>query len=422
MNLLELSDEPLLQIGSDFFEEFSAAHQQVAETRFRAMLLQSFEADRLSPVLSQAFGYFAGRCISSWVHREASAGYWCLETLRQQGAVFSRSNLWKELLELALDPQNLLMPYDYRALLLECIADMCEASLLREWLRARLASQVLAPKLRTQLDFALGQGDGIDHLFPIPGDSNSMNALVLSAAMLFGERNVATLEARFRSALGESSNRVEWMAPDSLVNAEVLALVDQDTGAKFIRATDYLMPWSMELAIDRSYSYTLAEVLRIVAMGGMSSTPDTATRSLCVAFYRNALKVSGRSTVGLSAKIFHVEHGSRAEASLFYMGRDVILGKGLMIDVVGGFAALTGSFLGGGYMPIIIHTHKHLRSAAGKASGERKEILPACFVARSNARLPMSYVGLWESADYLNSSSPFAGIESYPLTVLGEIV
>jgi hypothetical protein len=92
------------------------------------------------------------------------------------------------------------------------------------------------------------------------------------------------------------------------------------------------------------------------------------------------------------------------------MGRDAVIGKGCTIDGVGGAILQQGSFLGGGFMPILIHTHKHIRNAGEPGVAERKRVQPAVFVAMAGARLPMTAIGIFETADFTRSETPYEGI------------
>ena len=85
--------------------------------------------------------------------------------------------------------------------------------------------------------------------------------------------------------------------------------------------------------------------------------------------------------------------------SIFCIGRNVILGKSLMIEAYGGIIVGNNAFLGGGFIPIVVHTHKHI-SISDNAVGERKRIVPSLFVVRSGKRLSMEKSELIEVADF----------------------
>lgn len=413
MDLFSAPESTLFKIGYDFWDDFSKPEQQHLNTLFEDSVVKAFRDGYLGETLKKALS-FDERHASSWIHREApTEAYWSLAVIGRVGFSSPASQTWTELWQIASDPTRLLMPYDFRALMLETILENCSPELVNTLLSGLDSIAIPALPIRRAETFYGAPGDGIDHLFQIPETRSERAALLTFAAITLNIRHVATLLNRAQATIkNENPESSRWSVGPALSSATVLAAISEDVRAELIAPRDYLVAWAAEISFGEQ-TYTVAELLRIVAMTEISALPDLKLRNLCVSFYRAVLKISGRSTIGLSAKIFHVEHGIHAEASIFFLGRDAVLGKGLAVDVVGGFAVLSGAFLGGGYMPILIHTHKHIRTVStAKATGERKKILPACFLARANTRLPMAYVGLWETADFLDKASPIAGIES----------
>ena len=210
---------------------------------------------------------------------------------------------------------------------------------------------------------------------------------------------------------------IEELKENSYRCDSVVDDIYKDTKSNLISADDYIVLWDQEITFckNSSYQHTIAEVLRIVLLTNEFQVPDRKIRSEVLAFYRAVLKISGRSIIGLSAGVLYVEHGTTSRPSLFYLGRDSILGKGCIIDGVGGSVILSESFIGGGFMPILIHTHKHIKIEKESAINERKNILSCLFFSSHGSRLPMSAVGLFESADYINKSSPYEGISIFSL-------
>ncbi|WP_067463706.1 hypothetical protein [Actinomadura macra] len=247
--------------------------------------------------------------------------------------------------------------------------------------------------------------DGIDHLFDIP-DSVAGRIDVLTAAS-----RAKTLESRYLLA-----RRVLGRAPRAEVpTSDAERLISEDVGTKMISPSDYLVPWDQEFPGENGVALTLAELMRIVLLCPEFKLPDAKVRPILVDFYRSVLRTGGRSIIGLSAGVFHVEHGTLTTPSYYYQGRDAILGKGLVIDCVGGAILQSGSFLGGGFMPILIHTHKHLRKSGEAGASERKRILPCIFAAEAGARFPMDAIGLFETVDYLEKDTPYQGIRAIPI-------
>ncbi|CAM4105603.1 hypothetical protein NONI108955_09315 [Nocardia ninae] len=246
--------------------------------------------------------------------------------------------------------------------------------------------------------------DGIDHLFTIPDSAEARIDLLITAS------KAKTLESRYLLAgrvLGHTQ------VPAATTDAE--RLIVEDAGTTMIAPSDYLVPWDQEFPGPDGAGITLAELMRIVLLCPEFKLPDAKVRPILVDFYKSVLRISGRSIIGLSAGVFHVEHGTLATPSYYYQGRDSILGKGLVIDCVGGAILQNGSFLGGGFMPILIHTHKHIRKSGGSGASERKTIQPCIFAAEAGARFPMDAVGLFETVDYLGKEAPFKGIRAIPL-------
>ncbi|MER7081105.1 hypothetical protein SAMN02982929_01604 [Saccharopolyspora kobensis] len=246
--------------------------------------------------------------------------------------------------------------------------------------------------------------DGIDHLFDIPDTAEARIALIRTASEL------KTEESRYLIASRILGRGEQVAAPAT----EAERLIAEDVGSDLIAPADYLVPWDQEFPSPAGSDLTLAELMRIVLLGPEFKLPDARIRPVLVDFYRSVLRISGRSIIGLAAGVFHVEHGTMSDPSFYYQGRDSILGKGLVIDCVGGAILQQGTFLGGGFMPILIHTHKHIRKSGEAGAAERKRVLPCIFVAEAGARFPMHAVGLFETVDYLDEDTPFEGIRALP--------
>ncbi|MGX1773838.1 hypothetical protein ACWIGW_17130 [Nocardia brasiliensis] len=247
--------------------------------------------------------------------------------------------------------------------------------------------------------------DGIDHLFDIPETAAERIDLLITAS------TAKTLESRYLLA----GRILAQATPVAAPSTDAERLIVEDAGTSMIAPSDYLVPWDQEFPGPDGAGITLAELMRIVLLCPEFKLPDAQVRPILVDFYKSVLRISGRSIIGLSAGVFHVEHGTLATPSYYYQGRDAILGKGLVIDCVGGAILQSGSFLGGGFMPILIHTHKHIRKSGGSGASERKTIQPCIFAAEAGARFPMDAVGLFETVDYLGKDAPFKGIRAIPL-------
>lgn len=311
--------------------------------------------------------------------------------------------------ELILD-LNPLIPFDFKAECLELLAKS-EGGLHSFQLRAReVLTDLPIPRVRSLEKQVFSVGDGIDHLFEVPLDWDSRLKLVSDVSVHYSKLNIRSLLARSLVRESNSSTKRGYFS------SEAEARIEADLAQPFLMGCDFLVDWAGEVSCQNG-TWTLAEILRVVMLAPEFSLPDERVRRTLLGFYRSALKLSGRSIIGLGAGVFHVEHGLLCEPSYFYIGRDAVVGKGVRIDTVGGFLMESGSFVGGGFSPILIHTHKHIRAKEVNASQERKKILPCIFLATRGSRLPMSHVGIFETADFLGTDSPYAGIKGIPIEV-----
>jgi hypothetical protein len=355
---------------------------------------------------------FAAPYGQSWVH---AAGTDHPYLSLQLAAASLTEEQYRELLAAVVLADSPAVPYDYRALAAAELGRVGPGEFASD-LRAAVAAHKPV-QARSWAQKAALQTDGIDHLFPIP-DSTPGRLATLRAA---SRRKTMETCGRFAERVlagPAAAPTADWARP-TFASAEAAALIRADVAAAYVRPEDYLVRWDEVLgpASTESAGLTLAEILRMILLCPEFRLPDATIRPAVVDFYRAVLKISGRSIIGLSAGVFHVEHGTAETPSYFYLGRGAVLGKGCVIDCVGGAVLGHESFLGGGFMPILVHSHKHLKDENASAASERKRILPCIVAAAAGARLPMSAVGLFEAADYLDGTpSPYPGIYAIPLT------
>lgn len=314
------------------------------------------------------------------------------------------------------------IPYDYRALAAAELARAGADTLAGRLLRA--VREAEPPRMRSVATKLESLTDGIDHIFEIPSTVEGRLELLRQATAVKTTENRARLACRILRANGLATEAVEAVEAfeqavridgPALTSAEAERLIAEDAANELVEPADHLIPWDQELATPRpgGPALTLAELLRITLLAGEFKLPDATVRPVLIDFYRAALRISGRVVIGLGAGLFYVEHGADAHPSYFYLGRDAVVGKGCSIDVVGGAVLQQGSFVGGGFVPLLIHTHKHLRRSGEPGVAERKKVLPAIFVAETGARLPMETVGIFETADHLGAEqSPYPGIRA----------
>lgn len=340
----------------------------------------------------------------SWLHgRGRTSPYASLEILDALPAPLAAELAWQA----ALSAEGLL-PFDYRALAFARLAEF-HLTPARARQLAELIERAPAVRWRSDEEKLRLPTDGIDHLFAMPADLESKLQLLASVTRECTAGQIALLAGRLLRAQG-------WPAPEEeaiagLRNLEVESMIEGDLSCAFLKGTDYLVPWDRIL----SCGLTFAELSRLLLFSGELHMPSPSPRLELMAAQRACLRTSGRSIIGLKAGTFHVEHGTLAAPSYFYMGRDSALGKGCVIDNIGGAVMLSESFLGGGFMPILIHTHKHRRRAGESAIQERQFITPGVFVALTGHRLPMSCTGILEMTDYLGKNSPYPGMTCWPI-------
>ncbi|MFK0248479.1 hypothetical protein ACIQUM_27620 [Amycolatopsis azurea] len=383
----------LLRPAKDMLPEVSDRATAVAE------VTSQIKNDDAARALFTKVCRFETPFTASWVHGPGDdSPYLSLEL----AAASLDDDRYRALLAEVVLSTSTSIPYDYRALAAERLVRI-GAGEFTGALQEVVDSYTPLPNRSLQAKIAVPT-DGIDHLFDIPETVTGRLNLLIAAS------RAKTLESRHMLAVRVLANGVVPAEP--VGDAERLIL--EDVRTTMVAPSDYLVPWDQEFPGENGTNLTLAELVRITLMCGEYGLPDTTVRPILVDFYRSVLRTCGRSIIGLAAGVFHVEHGTLATPSYYYQGRDAILGKGCVIDCVGGAVLQEGSFLGGGYMPILIHTHKHIRKGGQAAASERKQILPCIFAAEAGARYPMGAIGLFETVDYLGKETPYPGIRAIP--------
>jgi hypothetical protein len=341
--------------------------------------------------------------------------YRILDMLGESVDAKFRKQLYLKVL-LSIEP---LLPLDFQGLvghLLLSAIQKNEISLNKGELEELIAFAQTQPSFRARSSAAMARikTDGIDHLFPIPMTPEERVKIVDAAAQLKARERSALIISRFCAKLGVALSYAEQPV-HGMRSSQVEVAIKQDVGDSLLCATDFLVPWTQVLTSDVDGALTLAEICRITLLAPEFKLPDEKVRLALIGYYRSALRICGRATIGLGSGVFHVEHGTLCEPSYFYMGRGSIIGKGCMIDGVGGAVLLRESFIGGGFMPILVHTHKHIRVQGQSAALERKRLLPCVFLMKEGVRFPMSRIGLFEAADHIGTSSGMDGVDSLPI-------
>jgi hypothetical protein len=304
---------------------------------------------------------------------------------------------------------NLYIPYDLRAALFATLGTDSPDGPTRHRLEVAAAQEAPAYK-----DLARSPSNDIDHNFHIPADRAARDELVETAAQTAMRRTRARLARR---ALGAAER--DPAAGDPLAPARIY--VPRDAAAVFAATVladgmdwrDFLVDWNEVLVETSEEAYTIAEILRLLLLDPDYHLPGHAQRARADAVHLNLLKAFCGATIGLKAGVLFVEHGFRPEASFFLLTENAILGKSCVVDATGVVLIEPKAFLGGGFSPILIHTHKHMR---GGGADERKSVAPTGFRARSGSRLPMDFVGLLEVMDMPCDRWP--GLERMEIEIL----
>ncbi|MCG8023584.1 MAG: hypothetical protein JAZ02_06330 [Candidatus Thiodiazotropha endolucinida] len=319
------------------------------------------------------------------------------------------SKLRTELLADFALSDSLYIPYDLRAA--SCAA--LGSAPRQEDVLDRINAACEQPPRRYK-DLSLSPSNDIDHNFHIPADRGERDRLMVVAADTAMRRARARLARR---ALGKTEldpADYDDLAPERLyVPHNAATSFSASVTAPGLDWRDFLIDWNEILVETPEENYTIAEILRLLLLDPEYHLPGHNQRARADAVNLNLLKTFSGATIGLKAGALFVEHGFRPEASFFLLGENAILGKSCIVDATGVVLIEPKAFLGGGFSPILIHTHKHMR---GGGADERKSVAPTGFLARSGARLPMDFVGLLEVMDMPSGRWP--GLERMDIDIL----
>jgi len=330
------------------------------------------------------------------------------------------------------------IPFDFRGniiqLFVELLSDEVMVFSQNDFDRCREILSQFAPMRRRTLSEKIEiQTDGIDHMFPIPINVEKKVEIVKKASLYKVNEAIfkdvvlllkeikglcnAILQDKINYSLEDTEFKrkrevLESLYGDQWISNEAFKKIEEDVKCKYRVGKDYVACWDQLLVTsnDSQYSYTVAELLRLCLLTADFGLPDLFIRKELLKFYRSVLKISGRASVGLKGGIFHVEHGVKENPTIFYMGPGSVIGKSFYIETVGGAVLLSNSYLGGGFVPILIHTHKHIPQKEMSGTDERKNLLCCIFVAGRGARFPMDKALLFEAADFIGKNTPYPGI------------
>ncbi|WP_232035600.1 hypothetical protein [Methylomusa anaerophila] len=236
----------------------------------------------------------------------------------------------------------------------------------------------------------------VDHLIDIPKD-------IKNIFYIFNQAIAYKMEESTVLILSKIINKLQIGNYDlfkvGIYSAKGERIIQIDLNNSLINWSDYVVKWDQKVASFGEENYSIAELCKICLQLNEFNLPDFSMQFLKSKFYKAVLKISRGVILGLNSGAFIAEH-TTSNPSIFFIGRDVILGKSFMLETNGGIIICSNSFLGGGFIPILIHTHKHINST--QASLERKRIKLAAFVCEKGARFPMQTSFLFETVDYIN--------------------
>lgn len=267
--------------------------------------------------------------------------------------------------------------------------------------------------------------DGIDHLFPIPLEEiEKINVLRRATNYKLHETIFLDLisllscyeDLKFllrNSKLATNVKTLKDIYKDAQYSLSANKLLESETSAFGRAASDYLVVWDQVISDGCEYRYTIAELLKMVMLSSSSRSPDCQIRSELNKFYKQILKISEESNIGLGGAVFRAEHGIYERPTTFFLGRKAVVGKGCILETTGGTIISEYSFVGGGFIPLLIHTHMHKANAI--AANERKLIIPVVMYMKKGSRIPMDQSLNFEVARYLDGHSPFEGVVAFSM-------
>lgn len=375
-----------------------------SRSRAVTQLALAVQKDRaLADEFARNLAMEVGRMSSAFLAPSDTAEYLGLEVLD----AIERADVRVRCLREVILTSSPLLPLDMRAAALQRYdeAGGARGDLLSSWRKATAS----LPSVLGQVDLLHRDSDGIDHTFDVPLDAADFADLLLESAQIYQAHRVAMLLQR---------ERVERDTPEH----PLAQGISRHLADSLLDPADFLVPWDRPIVRRDGSVLTVAEVAKALLLHPAAKLPLTSLRRATVAFYRAVFGIGGRSVVGLGSGFLYVEHGSQALPSYVYVGQGAIIGKGVTIDTVGGVVLGPESFIGGGFIPLLVHTHKHLRGAGESAAAERLRITRTAFVAEAEARLPLGTIGLLECADHIDDPLPYPGIRVVPVdnTVLEE--
>jgi hypothetical protein len=397
-------------------------------------LIKRIIIDNLQNVLINKDGYEF-----SWLMLEGvESNYLVIDLCKQLLEDSSNVGNIKDILLSTILEKEPAIPFDFRGNIIELFMELLKNGKfkfnLKDFKRFREFLLQFNPMGKRTLSNKIEiQTDGVDHLFPIPFKIEQKIEIVRKASFYKVNETIfndiililndikticeASLQDEINKTLNDTELKIkrevlESIYDDQKISNDAFKKIEEDVNCKYRFGRDYVHCWDQFLVKSDNfhYNYTIAELLRLCFLTAEFGLPGLPIRKELLKFYRSVLKISGRASIGLKGGVFYVEHGVNANPTIFYMGRGSVMGKSFYIETCGGAVLLSNSYLGGGFIPILIHTHKHIPQKEMSGTSERKNNLRCIFVAEKGARFPMDKSLLFEAANFIGKKTPFTGI------------
>ena len=401
-------------------------------------LLEKIIIDNLKNVLMNKDGYEF-----SWLMSEGiESNYLSIDLCKQLLVGSNVGNIKKILLSSILEKETAI-PFDFRGNIIELFVELVKNGMFEfdenDYIRCKeflflfnpMGKRTLSEKIKIQTD-------GVDHLFPLPFKIEEKLEIVRKASFykvneaIFNDILLILNEIKTicktplqdniirtldDTGLKRKKEMLESLYEGQRISDEAFKEIKKDVNCKYRFGRDYVHCWDQFLVKSNNfhYNYTIAELLRLVFLTAEFGLPGLPIRKELLKFYRSVLKISGRASIGLKGGIIYVEHGVNVNPTIFYMGRGSIMGKSFYVETCGGAVLLSNSYLGGGFIPILIHTHTHIPQKEMSGTSERKNLLRCIFLAERGARFPMDKSLLFEAANFIGKKTPFTGISALAL-------
>jgi hypothetical protein len=253
---------------------------------------------------------------------------------------------------------------------------------------------------------ALLHGDSIDHLYRVPRNQKDLSDWLTRFATAYRQRTASALVKRLESSL----TSIKAPSPSVVDEQEVEQILRKQFQCPLQTCSDYQVNWREAVRNSKGERMLLTEISKTLCLDGHAHQACLQMRRNVINFYRAVFKISRNAVIGLTSGLFHAEHGLKSDPSYFFCGPNVIFGKGVLVDLVGGLVVGSKAFIGGGFLPVLLHTHKHTSASVNDAANERFKISRHCLFIKPGSRIKMGEKRMIEAAEYLSREEPLFSI------------